>query len=126
VPREGIDDGSNSLRRIDSHYEAKLLASKTVTPLPAPDRSSRWVPFQLRRSAPGLNQLNATFGGGSGGLTLGLEYAVKSSLWRMESRKIILLVGDTSPTDETAKTCARTIYEAAQMDGILAAYAAQA
>src|SRR5258708_40374666 len=28
VPREGIDDGSNSLRRIDSHYEAKLLASK--------------------------------------------------------------------------------------------------
>src|SRR3981189_1453933 len=28
APREGIDDGSNSLRRIDSHYQGKLLASK--------------------------------------------------------------------------------------------------
>jgi hypothetical protein len=60
---------------------------------------------------------DATFGGGSGGLQLGLSYAINSMAWRMESRKIILLVGDTSP--DIPQSSLQTIAEAAQMDGIL-------
>lgn len=63
--------------------------------------------------------LDATFGGGSGGLQLGLDYAVRVMPWRVKSRKIILLVGDTSPTEESTRNCMRTIAEAWQMDGIL-------
>ena len=63
--------------------------------------------------------LDATFGGGSGGLQLGLDYAVRVMPWRVKSRKIIILVGDTSPTDESTRSCMRTIAEAWQMDGIL-------
>lgn len=63
--------------------------------------------------------LDATFGGGSGGLQLGLDYAVRAMPWRVKSRKIIILVGDTSPTEESTRSCMRTIAEAWQMDGIL-------
>jgi hypothetical protein len=63
--------------------------------------------------------LDATFGGGSGGLQLGLDYAVRAMPWRVKSRKIIILVGDTSPSEDSTRACMRTIVEAWQMDGIL-------
>jgi hypothetical protein len=37
----------------------------------------------------------------------------------VKSRKIIILIGDTSPTEESTRSCMRTIVEAWAMDGIL-------
>jgi len=63
--------------------------------------------------------VDATFGGGSGGVQLGLEHAIVAMPWRMHSRKMILLVGDTSPAEESARSCMKTIAEAWQSGGIL-------
>ena len=58
------------------------------------------------------------FGGGSGGLDLGIKYAIHSMPWRPNARKIILVVGDCSP-DNDLNVCMRMIAEAWMMDGII-------
>ncbi|MCY3023812.1 MAG: VWA domain-containing protein, partial [Planctomycetota bacterium] len=62
---------------------------------------------------------DAAFGGESGGLHLGLDYAVRTMAWRVEARKVIILVGDTSPPEPGVRACLQTIADAWQMDGIL-------
>ena len=58
------------------------------------------------------------FGGGSGGLDLGIKYAIHSMPWRPNARKIILVVGDCSP-DNDLNIRMRMIAEAWMMDGII-------
>ncbi len=58
------------------------------------------------------------FGGGSGGLDLGIKYAMNAMGWRAGARKVIVVVGDCSP-DNDLNVCARMIAEGWQMDGII-------
>jgi hypothetical protein len=62
---------------------------------------------------------DALFGGESGGLHLGLDCAVKAMLWRAAARKMIVLVGDTSPDPQGVKSAAQTVSEAGHFDGVL-------
>ena len=61
---------------------------------------------------------NSGFGGGSGGLDLGIKYAMSAMPWRARARKIILVVGDCSP-DTDLNVCLRMIAEGWEMDGII-------
>jgi len=63
--------------------------------------------------------LDASFGGGSGGLHLGLLHALNAMTWRAEARKIILIVGDTTPEGNGLRTCTQLIADAWQMDSVL-------
>ena len=58
------------------------------------------------------------FGGGSGGLDLGIKYAIGAMNWRAGARKVVLVVGDCSP-DNDLNVCARMIAEGWEMDGII-------
>lgn len=58
------------------------------------------------------------FGGGSGGLDLGLKHALSAMTWRANARKIILIVGDCSP-DNDINWCLRMAAEGWQMDHII-------
>jgi hypothetical protein len=58
------------------------------------------------------------FGGGSGGLDLGIKHAMNAMYWRAGARKIILVVGDCSP-DNDLNICERMIAEGWEMDGII-------
>jgi von Willebrand factor type A domain/HEAT repeats len=61
----------------------------------------------------------ATFGGGSGGVNLGLDYALKAMPWRTHARKIVILIGDTSPRAGGVQAGLQSIREAWEMDRIL-------
>jgi len=63
---------------------------------------------------------DAAFGGESGGLHLGLGYAIRNMPWRVTARKMIVLVGDTSPPASGIRACAQAIREMWQADGIQA------
>lgn len=63
--------------------------------------------------------LDASFGGGSGGLHLGIRHAISSFAWRANARKMILLVGDTTPTAQGLDTCLGMIMEGYEQDGII-------
>jgi hypothetical protein len=58
------------------------------------------------------------FGGGSGGLDLGIKHAINAMPWRARARKVILVVGDCSP-DTDLNVCLRMIAEGWEMDGII-------
>jgi HEAT repeat protein len=62
---------------------------------------------------------DALFGGGSGGVHLGLDYALKTMPWRTHARKVVILIGDTSPPPEGVKLCMQSIREAWELDRIL-------
>jgi hypothetical protein len=61
----------------------------------------------------------AMFGGESGALHLGLDCAVRTMLWRVAARKMILLIGDDSPPPDGVRFCMRLVPEAWRYDGIL-------
>jgi hypothetical protein len=64
------------------------------------------------------NILDASFGGGSGGLHLGLRHAVSAFLWRAHARKVVLIVGDVTPVGDGLKDCLKVIYEGRELDRI--------
>jgi len=63
--------------------------------------------------------MDATFGGGSGGLHLGLQHAVTAFNWRANSRKVVLVLGDTTPEDTGLEKCLSFMHEAWEQDHIL-------
>ena len=75
----------------------------------------------LTRDLPRVRESikDTSFGGDSGGLHLGLDCAIRTMLWRVAARKMIVLIGDTSPPPEGVRFCARLIREAWRYDGIL-------
>jgi hypothetical protein len=62
---------------------------------------------------------DALFGGGSGGLHLGIHHALNGLTWRSQSQKVILIVGDTTPRDTGLKQSIRLIRDASDADQIL-------
>jgi hypothetical protein len=62
---------------------------------------------------------DASFGGGSGGLHVGLRHAFNGLHWRAQSRKLVIIVGDTSPEGNGLAECVGVIRDAWRMDGIL-------
>lgn len=89
----------------------------------APEMSMRYTikPLALTRNHKLIRDQmdDATFGGGSGGVHLGLDYALKAMPWRAHARKIVILIGDTSPLPAGVQACAQSIREAWEMDRIL-------
>ncbi|MCW8132795.1 MAG: HEAT repeat domain-containing protein [Planctomycetota bacterium] len=63
--------------------------------------------------------LDASFGGGSGGLHLGIRHAISSFAWRANARRMVLLVGDTTPAGDALNNCLAMIKEAWEQDGIM-------
>ena len=63
--------------------------------------------------------LDASFGGGSGGLPLGLQHAISALAWRVSARKIVLVVGDFTPLDEGLAKCLAMIKEGWEHDRIV-------
>jgi HEAT repeat protein len=64
------------------------------------------------------NIQDATFGGGSGGLHLGMLHAIGQFQWRARARKMVLVVGDVTPVADGLEQCLRTIYEARMLDQV--------
>ena len=77
-------------------------------------------PFPLTRDLKAArdNVMDASFGGGSGGLHLGLRHAISAFQWRAHARKAVLIVGDVTPKGEGLKACLKVIYEARELDQI--------
>jgi HEAT repeat protein len=75
-------------------------------------------PFPLTRDLQKArdNIQDATFGGGSGGLHLGMRYAISTFQWRSAARKAILIVGDVTPVDDGLNQCLRTINDGRTLD----------
>lgn len=89
----------------------------------APDADrKRYVidPFPLTRDLQKArdNIQDATFGGNSGALHLGMLHAIAAFQWRASARKAILVVGDTTPVDDGLDQCLRTIHEGRTLDQI--------
>ncbi len=63
--------------------------------------------------------VEAAFGGSSGGLHLGLDEALSAQPWRVDARKVVILVGDTSPPSAGLRACLQMSADAAQMDGVV-------
>jgi len=89
----------------------------------APELSMKYTikPLTLTRDLKRIRDQmdDATFGGGSGGVHLGLDYALKAMPWRAHARKVVILIGDTSPMIAGVQACAQSIREAWEMDHIL-------
>lgn len=89
----------------------------------SPEMSMKYTikPLTLTRNHKRIREQmdDATFGGGSGGVHLGLDYALKAMPWRAHARKIVILIGDTSPLPAGVQACAQSIREAWEMDRIL-------
>jgi hypothetical protein len=62
---------------------------------------------------------DAFFGGGSGGLHLGLKHALTNFHWRVRSRKIILLVGDTAPEGGGMEKAVGMLKESFEQDHVV-------
>lgn len=62
--------------------------------------------------------LDATFGGGSGGLHRGIQHAIKAFTWRANSRKVVLIVGDTTPLNNGLRDCIGVIKEGWEIDRV--------
>jgi hypothetical protein len=62
--------------------------------------------------------LDATFGGGSGGLHRGLQHAIKAFTWRANSRKVVLIVGDITPRNNGLRDCLGVIKEGWELDRV--------
>jgi hypothetical protein len=90
---------------------------------PTPERALRYVvqPLPLTRDHAAVREdvKNASFGGDSGALHIGLDCAIRQMPWRVEARKMIVLVGDTAPAAPGLSTTAQLIAEAWQFDHIL-------
>ena len=76
-------------------------------------------PFSRDLQAMRDDILDASFGGGSGGLHLGVRHALAMMTWRSQSKKLVLIVGDTTPRDEGALACLNLIKDASTADDIL-------
>lgn len=63
--------------------------------------------------------IESLFGGGSGGLHLGLKYAVESFTWRAGARRVVWIIGDVTPRGDGLQRCLNIIREARAVDGIL-------
>ncbi len=62
--------------------------------------------------------LDASFGGGSGGLHRGLQHAVSALKWRANARKVVLVVGDTTPSQDGLQRSIGMIKEGWELDRI--------
>ena len=78
-------------------------------------------PFAMTRDMDKARELlkTASTGGGSGGLHLGIQHAISSFLWRTNSRKIVIIVGDTTPSGSGLRKAMQMVYEAWKHDKIL-------
>jgi hypothetical protein len=61
---------------------------------------------------------DASFGGGSGGLHLGMLHAISSFNWRAYARRAILVVGDITPADNGLERALRVMREGWEQDRI--------
>ncbi|MCZ7646638.1 MAG: HEAT repeat domain-containing protein [Planctomycetota bacterium] len=89
------------------------------------DAAARTLTYQIKPFALSRNLqkarddiLDATFGGGSGGLHLGIRHAVSAMAWRANARKVVLVVGDTTPRDDGLQQCLLTVKEAWEFDRV--------
>jgi hypothetical protein len=107
-----LEKTSNSLRIATIKYRAA-----------EPDGRSRYtiLPKPFSRSVQAMRDdlQDASFGGGSGGLHVGLRYAFNGLHWRAQSRKLVIIVGDTSPIGNGLAECMNSIRDAWEMDNIL-------
>lgn len=89
----------------------------------APELSMKYTikPLTLTRDTKRIREQmdDASFGGGSGGVHLGLDFALKAMPWRAHARKVVILIGDTSPLSAGVQACAQSIREAWEIDRIL-------
>jgi len=78
-------------------------------------------PKALTRKLPEARDfvLDASFGGGSGGLHLGIQHAISALNWRANARKVVLIVGDTTPSGSGLAKSLGMIKEGWEQDGIL-------
>lgn len=63
--------------------------------------------------------LDASFGGGSGGLHLGIRHAITSFAWRANARRMVLIVGDTTPSEDGLEKAVAMVKAGWEQDGIL-------
>jgi len=106
--------------------ESRTIASMRVGTVkyraPDVDRTLSYVvqskPLTRRLDAVREELKDASFGGNSGALHLAVDHAIRSMNWRLDSRKLVILIGDTSPPDEFIQPCQRMIYDAWQLDRI--------
>jgi hypothetical protein len=86
------------------------------------DRTSRYLiePKPLTRDLQAArdNVEDASFGGGSGGLHLGLGYAIGSLNWRASARRAVLVVGDTTPEGDGLSQASKWMKEGWEQDHI--------
>jgi len=85
-------------------------------------KTSRYLiePKPLTRNVQSVrdNVLDASFGGGSGGLYLGLQHAISAFNWRAYARKAVLVIGDITPEGDGLARAAQTIKEGWEQDRI--------
>jgi hypothetical protein len=62
---------------------------------------------------------DSSFGGGSGGLHLGLRHVVESFVWRAGARRVVLIIGDVTPDGNGLAHCLEIIRQGREADGIL-------
>ena len=62
--------------------------------------------------------LDATFGGSSGGLHRGIQHAISAFAWRANARKVVLVLGDTTPSQSALLKSLRMVKDAWALDGI--------
>ena len=88
-----------------------------------PERTSNYMikPKALTRQCAEMRKdiKAAAFGGGSGGLHLGLIYAVNGMAWRPHARRVVILIGDYTPEGDGQRACMQLIREGWQMDHIM-------
>lgn len=102
---------SPSLRMAAVRYRADSVANSLnymIQPMPFTREIQKARDFVM----------DATFGGGSGGLHRGLEHAIQHLAWRSDARKAVLVVGDVTPLGDGLKRAARTIRDGWAFDRI--------
>jgi hypothetical protein len=87
-----------------------------------PDRSLRYLiqPKPLTRDLQSVRDFvqDASFGGGSGGLHLGLLHAISAFNWRAYARQAMLVVGDITPSGDGLARCLLVLKDGWEQDRI--------